>query len=48
MYTIDTKSNTDYFIILKDGKEFMRVGKKTNTLETITNFIGAQNIKEII
>lgn len=48
MYTIDTKTNADYFIILKDGKEFIRIGKKTNTLETIKKFIGSENIKEII
>lgn len=48
MYIIDTKQNENYFIILKDNKEFMRIGKKTNTLETVKKFIGSSNIKEII
>lgn len=48
MFIIDTKQNENYFIILKDNKEFMRIGKKTNTLETVKKFIGLENIKEII
>ena len=48
MFIIDTKSNENYFIILKDNKEYMRIGKKTNTLETVKKFIGSENIKEII
>lgn len=48
MYIIDTKKDDNYFIILKDNKEYMRIGKKTNTLETVKKFIGSSNIKEII
>ena len=48
MYIIDTKQNENYFIILKDNKEYMRIGKKTNTLETVKKFIGSKNIKEVI
>lgn len=48
MCIIDTKSDDNYFIVLKDDKEFMRISKKTNTVETVTKFIGAENIKKII
>lgn len=43
MFTIDTTSNKDYYIILKDGKEFARV-KKTNDLEVVKKHFGIEEV----
>lgn len=49
MYIIDAKSDKDYFIVLyEDGKQFIKISKRGNTLETVKKFIGIINIKEII
>lgn len=37
MYTLDTTSNKEYYIILKDGEEFTRVSKRNN-LEDVKKF----------
>lgn len=47
--TIDTISNKDFFIIIKDdGKEFLKVSKKRNTLNDIKRLVGEINIKQIL
>lgn len=49
MYIIDAKSDKDHFIVLyEDGKQFVKISKRGNTLETVKKFIGIINIKEII
>ena len=49
MYTIDTKSDEKYFIVLKeDGTEFCKVAKSCNTLDQVKKLIGLVNIKEVI
>ena len=35
MFSIDATSNKDYFIILKDGKEFLKVKKANNNIEDV-------------
>lgn len=35
MFHIDSTSNKDYFIILKDGKEFVRIKKANNDINII-------------
>ena len=48
-FIIDTKINDKLFVILKeDGKEFCKMSKSANSLETVKRFIGTMNIKEII
>lgn len=44
LFSIDATSNKDYYIILKDGKEFARV-KKTNDLETVKKHFGIEVVK---
>lgn len=40
MFSIDSKSNKDYFIILKNGKEFVKVKKANNNLEDVKKHFG--------
>ena len=48
-FIIDTKSDEKHFVILKeDGKEFCKISKSANSLETVKRFIGTMNIKEIL
>ena len=35
MFRIDSTSNKDYFIILKDGKEYVRIKKANNDIKII-------------
>ena len=35
MFSIDSTSNQDYFIILKNGKEFLKIKKANNNIEEI-------------
>ena len=35
MFGIDSTSNKYYFIILKDGKEFVKVKKANNNIEDV-------------
>lgn len=47
-YIIDTKSNDNYFVILKeDGSQFVTISKKCNTLESVKRLIGVLHIKEV-
>ena len=49
MYIIDAKTNKDYFVIrYEDGKELVKINKRSNTLEDVKKFVGVFNIKEII
>ena len=49
MYIIDAKTNKDYFIIrYEDGKELVKINKRSNTLEDVKKFVGVFNIKKII
>ena len=41
MFSIDAKSDKDYYIILKDGKEFVKV-KKTNPLAAVKKYFGIE------
>lgn len=40
MLTIDTTTNERFYIILKDGKEFLRISK-TNDLEAVKKQVEA-------
>ena len=42
MFSIDAISNKDYFIILKDGKEFVKVKKTNNNLEDVKKHFGIE------
>lgn len=44
MFTIDITSNKDYYIILKDGKEFVKVSK-SNNLENVKQHFGIEEVK---
>ena len=44
MFSIDL-SNKEYYIILKDNKEFTRVNRAVNTLEAVMRFFGINLIK---
>ncbi len=44
MFTIDASSNKDYYIILKDGKEFARVSKR-NKLEDVKKYFQIEEVK---
>ncbi len=44
---INTKNET-HFIILQDGREIGRIAKSKNTLESIINIIGAENVLMVI
>lgn len=48
MYTIDTKKDPKYYLII-DSKGFTtRVAKSCNTLDAVKKLVGLINIKEII
>ena len=49
MYTIDAKTDKDFYIIINNetGNSF-KVSKRANTLETVKHWVGIINIKEII
>ena len=44
---IDTK-NATHFIILQNGREIGKIAKSKNTLESIINIIGAENVLLVI
>lgn len=49
MYTIDTKSNEKYFIVINnDSKNQIKIAKSCNTLEDVKRFVGIINLKEVI
>ena len=39
-YSVDDKSNNEYFIIYKDGEVFTLISKRKNSLETIKKHFG--------
>ena len=45
MFNIDANSNKDYYIILKDGKEFVRVKKANNKLEDVKKYFGIEELE---
>ena len=47
MFSIDTTSNKDYYIILKDGKEFTKVSKRNN-LETVMNYFQIKEVRKCV
>ena len=49
MYTIDTKSNDKYFIVINNetGNE-IKIAKSCNDLDAVKKLLGVVNIKEII
>lgn len=49
MYTIDTKSNADYFLVINNEKgTSVKISKASNTLDAVKKLVGLVNIKEII
>ena len=49
MYTIDAKSDDNYFIVIRESdKKTFIIAKKGNDLEAVKKLIGLINIKEII
>lgn len=49
MYTIDTKSNDKYFIVINNNDNTrIKVAKSCNTLDAVKKLVGLINIKEII
>ena len=44
---INTKNET-HFIILQNGREIGKIAKSKNTLESIINIIGAENVLLVI
>lgn len=44
MFSIDATSNKDYYIILKDGKEFTRVSKR-NKLEDVKKYFQIEEVE---
>lgn len=42
MYTIDETKNQNYYIIYKDGHEFLKISKKNNNIDVIKKYF---NIK---
>lgn len=46
---VNTKESDIYYIVLKEsGEEFIKLSKSKNSLESIINYLGKENIKEII
>lgn len=45
MFTIDASSNKDYYIILKDGKEFAKVRKANNKLEDVKKYFQIEEVE---
>lgn len=48
MYTIDTKSDDKYFIVINPEGFKIKISKASNTLDQVKKLIGLINIKEII
>ena len=49
MYTIDTKKDEKFFIVINNQTNIsVRVSKACNTLEQVKQQIGLLNIKEVI
>lgn len=44
-FSIDASSNKDYYIILKDGKEFLSVPKRGTTLEILKQHFETEEVK---
>lgn len=44
---INTK-NATHFIIMQNGREIGKIAKSKNTLESIINIIGAENVLLVI
>lgn len=42
MYKMDELSNPNYYIIYKDGQEFLKISKKNNNIDVIKKYF---NIK---
>ena len=43
MFEIDVFSNKDYYIILKEGKQFVLVSKANNSIMDIIRFFNIKN-----
>jgi hypothetical protein len=43
MFTIDVFSNKDYYIILKEGKQFVLVSKASNSVMDVIRFFNIEN-----
>lgn len=43
MFTIDVFSNKDYYIILKEGKQFVLVSKANNSIMDVIRFFNIEN-----
>ena len=48
MYTIDTKSDEKYFIVINPNGFKVKISKASNTLDAVIKLIGLVNIKEVI
>lgn len=45
MFSIDASSSKDYYIILKDGKEFLTVPKRGTTLDILKKHFETEEVK---
>ena len=45
MFSIDVTSNKEYYIILKNDKEFCRISKASNKLKEIMDFFKITIVK---
>ena len=43
MFEIDVFSNRDYYIILKEGKQFVLVSKANNSVMDVVRFFNIEN-----
>ena len=48
MQVIINTKNATHFIILQNGREIGKIAKSKNTLESIINIIGAENVLLVI
>jgi len=48
MYTIDSKSDDNYFIVTDPLGKSIKISKSCNDLEDVKKLVGLINIKEII
>ena len=46
MFSIDIKTDPNYYIIKKDGKEYCRVSKRSNDLETVKKHFSIEVVEK--
>lgn len=35
MFILDTKRNENFYVLMKDGKEYLRISRRANKLEVV-------------